>query len=546
MNPHPWRIQRFLAYLLPILLLVCLWAWVLGGYRSLSAERIFADDAVYRHLAISESMVAQRTYGLDAAVPLPFIHDVGWELALAAAQFVGIRSVVALQLLGMFSSLLLLLVMLKLAHHIHPHPLFGYGMSIGLILSAGYLLPSVSGSSAPLLMLLLTAAVARHLNDFATRGVGLPGLSVALIGLAMWIRLESVAVLFLLWIHALSLSGIGPAPRPPLLNGVLRGLNALLILALMMLPWVVWNLKQLSVPIPRMPGVWLTADIWALEGAAAALQATMALIPVGWSESWSAFRQHALPGSSTAKFVWVIGWLALLWQVVRTREDRPYVLLVIYPVLLPLLMAVLYPYLGGNGFAPVMQSGLPLMWLVIAYGWTRVPSLVEATLAPLGIPHARLRLATWIWWGLIGAILLLGMIGSLQRLQRAERLLIRQMIDVRAEVVERLDSAALQRSAIVTDQPGWLVWQRGEKVWDLQGRWSPELIRMVGAQGQYERQRVLRYLHQVGGGRQVWILWSGANDEWQEQLPGARVVMERYPLEPHRPLMLNLNEPVAF
>jgi len=546
MTPHPWRIQRLLAYLLPSLLVVCLWAWALAGYRALSAERIFADDAVYRHLTISESIAQRGVYGLDTDQPLPLISDVGWEVALAAAQGIGVRPVVALQVLAMFSAFMVLLLILKLAHQLHPHPLYGYAAAIGLALSAGYLLPAVNGQASSLLMCLLTAAVVRHLHDLATRGVGVPALSVVLIGLAMWIRLESIVVLLLLWVHALSLSGVGADPRPPLLNGVLRGVNALLVVSLMMLPWVVWNLKQLSVPIPRMLGVPRTADIWALEGAAAGWRASVALLPLGWSESWSAFRQFALPESAVARLLWVIGWLALVWQSVKIREDRPYFLLALVPVLLPLLLAVLYPYLGSEGFAVVMQSVLPLMWLIIAYGWTRLPTLVETVLVPQGVPQAKLRVGAWIWWILMGVIVLLSMTASLQRAQRGERLRITNMAEAREEVAAWLAASSARSHLVITDQPGWLHGQPGVSVRDLNGRWTPELIRMVGDQGRYERDQVLRYLHPVAGSAHVWILMSTEFDDWQAHLPGAHVVMDRYPLEPHRPLILKQNGSAAF
>lgn len=496
-------------------------------YRSAGEVRALTSDDAYRNLVVANVLNEARVYGVFADQPVPMVQDMLWRVAVAAMQIMVPDGLSAVRMLGMLFGVLTLLQLIRLCRVIFPYPLYGYYASALVVLAPGLAAAALSGLAAPLAMFLVTAAVVWHVENITGSGPGLPFSATALLGLALWVRLEFLVVWLLLFVHSLLWSAIPGERRPSFLNAVLRGVNGLLILALFLLPILAWNMWVLQVPWPRLPGVPMAADLWAIEGAAAAWSAMVNLMREAWSSGYAQFRAYALPNVVLGRLFFWLGYLLLIIQAIRSEEERGCALLLLLtPLLVPLLFGLVYPYMGWSAWPTLAQSFQPVLLAIAAYGVIRFPFVVEG-LGRKWIPRPWTGRRVFAgWWALVGGVLILSAVVAQMRDTRAETKQLSARMDERAWMNEVIEEQGLMRDRFISDRPGWLVWRHGLAVLDLRAEWSPEMLRYVDLQGEYDIAAFSKYIEQLYPPPGMLVVWDSAYYGLSEIMPAAEVIQE--------------------
>ncbi len=544
MSMHRWRLRRILGWLIPVVAYLCVLVIMTASYRASAEERAFSSDAAYRNLVVANTLIESRMYGPAADQAAPMVQDMLWRVIIAGAQWVVADGVTAIFLLGMIFGVLTLLQLIRLCRVIFPYPMFSY-YSAGLaVLSPGLAAAALSGLAVPVAMFLITAAVVRHLEDVTGSGPGMPLATTLFIGLALWVRLEFLVVWVLLLLHTLLVGLVPGDQRPSILNTLGRGVNGLLILALFLLPVFAWNIRILEVPWPRLPGVPMAADLWALEGPAAAWNQTVVLMREGWAGATELFRATALPGVLLGRFFFWFGILLLLIQGIRSREERPHVvLLLLMPFLVPILFGVLYPYMGWSALPVIAASFVPVMLVITAYGVIRFPFVIEG-LAGKWLPPVLLTQRAYAgWWLVAGGLLVLFSLAAQVREARTDARMLRAHVEERHWLDSVIREEGLKRDRFLSDEPGWLVWEHGLAVIDLHAEWSPEWLTFVDLEGEYEVDRVRNHVERLNPPPGVLAVWDPVFRPLADILPEAETLREPHDDHPERGLIVIANWP---
>ncbi len=539
MSVHRWRYRRILGWLIPLLAYLCVLTLMASSYRSADKGRALVSDDAYRNLVVANVLNEARVYGVYADQPVPMVQDMLWRVALAATQIIVPDGLSAVRILGMVFGVLTLLQLIRFCRVIFPYPLYGYYTAGLVVLAPGLATAALSGLAVPLTMFLVTTAVVRHVENITGSGPGLPLAATCLIGLALWVRLEFVVVWFVLFVHCLIWSAISGERRPSFLNAILRGLNGLLILALFLLPILAWNMWVLQVPWPRLPGVPMAADLWAIEGAGAAWSATVILMREGWAEGYAQFGAYALPNVALGRLFYGIGFLLLIIQGVRSEEERGCaLLLVLTPLLAPFFFGLAYPYMGWSALPTLAQSFQPIFMAIAAYGVIRFPFVVEG----LG--------RKWIskqwtgervfagWWAVVGGILILLAVAAQVRDTRAESRLLSARMAEREWLDSVIEQQGLIRDRFISDQLGWLVWRHGVAMLDLRAEWSPDMLRHVDLQGEYDTERLSAFMEQLNPPPGVLVAWDPVFHPLAKIMPSAEIIQEPDEDDPDSALMV--------
>jgi hypothetical protein len=505
-----WRLQRLAGWFLPVLVFLLVAIFLLRTHRDAAGETAYVEDDAYRNLVVARTLNEARVYGATPLENCLMVQDTLWRVLVAGTQFAVGDGRVAANLLGLIFGMLTLCLIVRLCRTIFPFPVFGYYAALLLALSPGLAGLALSGTSMPLVICLVTAAVVFHIEGLTIKGKGLSFTVVLMVGLAMWVRLELVVVWLFLWLHT-GITALVPADkRPAPATTFFRGLNGLLLLALIILPMLLWNMRLVQVPWPRLVGVPLALDVWAQQGAMDAARLTLGQMQAGWPGIWGSFSAQAPTGGLLAVLLFLVGYGLFLVQVVRSAEDRPYLIFLVAPVAVPLLMAMLYPYFGDRAVPALAQAFRPLFVLVVAYGVIRLPFTLSQLLGGR-IPMLASERVRWGWSTGVGSLLLLialaGQIGE-ARTYREELMRVGEQ---RQEVLKVLEQNRLTGWSMLTDQPGWLLWEEPAlHLVDLEGEWTPvkELIAAVDEQGVYQTERLLRFAGVVSPALAVAVCWD--------------------------------------
>ncbi len=539
MSVHRWRLRRIIGWLVPVLAYLCVLSIMASSYRASGEGRAFVSDDAYRNLVMANVLKDAGVYGVSPDQPVPMVQDMLWRVGLAGAQFMVPDGLTAVRILGMLFGVLALLQLIRLCQVVFPYPLFGYYTAGLVVLAPGLAAAALSGLAVPLAMYLVTAALVRHLENISGSGSGIPLASVCFIGLAMWVRLEFIVVWLLLLTHSLVWGAIPGERRPSLLTVVLRGVNGILILALFLLPVLAWNMHVLQVPWPRLPGVPLTANLWAIEGAGAAWSATVHVMGEGWESAGVRFREHAFPGMALGRVFFWIGCLLLVIQAVRSREERPFALfLLMTPIMVPFLFGLAYPYVGWTSLPIIAASFLPVMVAITAYGVVRLPFVVESVAGPWLPPRLTTDRSFAVWWGAAGGLLILLSVSAQVRETRAETQSLRAQLEERAWLASLIDKEALTRDRFISDRPGWLVWRHGLAMLDLRAEWSPDLLPFVSLEGDYDVDPLGAYVERLNPPPGVLVVWNPDFQPLAGILPHAEIMQEPDEERPDRALVV--------
>ncbi len=541
MNVMKWRALRFVSWLLPLLAYLVVVLMALSSQRTPDGERAYVADEAYRSLVVGRTLVEARIYGASRTETIPMLHDTLWHGLIGAVSVVIRDPSAVATLLGVLFGALTVLLLIRLCRSVFPYPFYGYFTAALLVLTPRLATLSLSGTSTPLAMCLILAAIVEHIESLSRTGKGLPKRSSLYIGLAMWLRLEFVVVWILLWVHALLMSCLPADKKPKLAISLCRGVNGILLMALLVLPIFLWNQAQpIRVPWPRLPDVPMAANDWVELGSAAAWSATVSWIGEGTTEARSLMRSEAMPPGFWARLFFALGWLLLLYQVIRTRESRVLSFFLLPPLIMPVLMGPLYPYLGGHSFALIAASMRPVMILLVSYGVVRFPFILQSFLGKK-LPLLTTDRAFNVWWGGAGGILVLMTVLNLSNDVRTQRQELAQLDAHRQLISEAIDEYGLSRDRFASDELGWLVWTHRVRFMDLSTAWTPRLLMLLAAHSQLQEELLWQHIAALDAGRQptVWLIHAEEKTSLRHGLANPQIVLQPHPIEdPDRPWLI--------
>ena len=545
MSVYRWRFQRFAGWIIPLVLLILIFTRLLSIQVAPDGSRFFVDDETYQHLVIAENFSQTLQYGALPDAPLPMLNSMIWQGLIAVAHVLSLSVDAAAVGLGVIFAIVTLLVLIRLSHSVFSLPLYAHATAALLVLSPTLIMEALRGTGAPLAMALIAGALTSHIESIKQNGRGLPLTSALLLGVALWMRIEFVVIWLLLWLHAGIAAFIPAAKRPGIGATFFRGLNGLIIFALFLLPVAAWNTIQLGVPWPRVPTAPLAADLWVQAGAGVAWQATQAQIMQGLAMATGAFREAAWPGGFFFGLFFLLGYVLMVIQVVRSADDRVLFLFLLVPFVTPFFMALVYPYLGSDSFHIVSLSFAPILLLLVAYGVVRLPFIVRAIVRDR-IPQLTSDRSFHIWWGATGAIVVLAALLGMARERRALEADIARNDEIRQVITRTIQDHGLSRDHFLTDRPGWLTWAHGLRVVDIRANWTPPLLQAVALEGGYDPDSLTAFIETLSPPPSVVMVWSEEFYEHANVLRNPRGLLRPDPSAPEIPLLVMERTPVAL
>ncbi len=489
---RPWIAA--LRWALPLAMLVILVGLQLLARRQLGLGQALADEDAYANLAVLQCLDQHGTYGFMADTPIPAHRDVLWRLVLWLALPVAGSPYRAAVLAGVVCAGLTLLVMARLARLLFSFRPFTLYTMLLVTLIPGFLPAVISGSAAPLATLLVSWACLLHIEGLLGRH---PPLSVNLafaVGLACWVRIEFGLLWLLFALHAglIALATGSGRERARFDLLAFRVARGLLLIAVYLVPLVIWNLTVIQAPWARLADTSLTLGapgggpfLW--------LRESLALVRWALPESYRLFAATPLLAGAWALVLFAVGAVVLLVLGLAFVEERAFTLPVLAAVVLPAGCAVIYPWAGFDA-APLLYSSLaPVLGLVIAFGVFRLPFLVASA-------WGRWRQARPETWGINAWLITMGSIVlALCALESAAcvRETWRNMADhlaLRDAVARQWPAGGEAPPRCLTDAPGWLAWYFPARIMDVQGMAYPPMLKCHRRWGALDADRLMEAL----------------------------------------------------
>lgn len=513
-----WTLVAFLAFLLTL-------TGVVAGKRQALGDLGFLRDEAYLNLAVCDHWVQEGVYGVGGH-PIPATRDVLWRALIAGCDWLCNDLITAPYLLGALFGLVALSLVMSLSWRTVPRVGGTLLAALLLIFGGGLVLDAVAGRGGTLLSALCAWACLLHVRGCSPGRAPLPLGAALLVGLAALVHIEFVVLWLAFTLHALLQSFSRRPGEPGFLAVLVRAITGAVVVAILLSPLLWWNTKVLGVPWPRMPGAPMTLDAWAVGAPGEAWARMQELMREAFANGYTwAHQVPFLRGWPERIAAW-LGVALVLVDAVRDRARRPLTGLLAV-VLLPLVFAPVYPYVGLAYAVDVFRALQPA-WIVLAvYAVARLADGVTWLLdrgAPACPAFAR-RMAPLV---LIGALLAFNGAARTVHELRAGRDALREAQAGRKAAREQLTAlGARPEDAVVTDRPGWLLRERIGRVLDLTGAVTPVVLAYQDPRGAWEIEGLSGYLRTQ---QAAWVMiWSPAEQPLADALgcPGREGVWPR-------------------
>ncbi|HBA86228.1 MAG TPA: hypothetical protein DCZ95_19270 [Verrucomicrobia bacterium] len=524
---HRWHFFRFIRWLIPVVVLLAALCLIVVGQKNRGVGLAFGDDAAYLDVLLAQNLIEHGSFGLNADHAIMAVRDVLWRLLLAVAGLLTGDFMGSAYLLGAVFSIATVLICLRMVRMLFPFPPFIFYTALLLMAAPGLVASSVSGSSESLATALICGACLLHIEGLIGRRHVLPLASAFLLGLAMWIRIEFFVFWLVFFLHALFMTLFMPRAERSIPYVVVRAISGFLILSLCVMPLLAWNYGLMRIPWPQAIGAPFTMDLWNSMTPVEALQKSMSLSLEAVPAAFRRLLDIPFLKGWLERLVAVVGLALISGLSIRHREERPYLLLLFLAIFVPLIYALLYPYLGWGGASILFQTLSPLFVVAAAFVVFRAPFLAEAIYRKWkpGLPEAPGFKLWWLGMGLILILFCLFRTGS-RLSQRLERLV---EADAARKLVEQtLSSHAAQ--GILTDQPGWIAFRLHVLPLDLSGETDPYVLTCLESGGQLSREKIKTWIDEQSPGSIV--LWNRNYDAWISSPPYAQQALPLSPLGP--------------
>lgn len=501
------------------IVLLCL---LVSKQKAAGGGLTFLDDAAYGNMAVARTVVEDAEYGLAPGHRMPAVRDTLWNLLLALVALIFRDAVPAAYFLGAVFALSTVLLSLRLARLLFPFPPFILYTLVLLILSPGFLVTGVSGTSAALATMLATAAVLLHVEGLFEKKSPLSLGCSLLVGLLIWIRLEFVLLWVVFSVHALAVSFLRRSKETGPVFVITRAMTGALVILFCFFPLVAWNYQVVQVPWPQAMGAPLTVDVMASAGGSM-LEVYGQMVSSGIPEAFGKLHENAFMAGGLERFVAWFGFLLIAGLGFVQAEERPYSVGLFAGVLLPLLYALVYPYLGWSGAHLVFSSLQPLCVISACFGFFRAPFLIESLYRKWkpGLPAAP---GFTLWWVMMGSLLALLALGRGCARDRARNEDIRNVVGIREALAKTVQGLGAKPRLVLTDAPGWPAFALGVPVLDLTGEYSPSILATLGRKGEVDPAKLEKLL--AGEKPDMAIIWRASNRFVEKLAPCRELKMD--------------------
>lgn len=450
----------------------------------------FLDDEAFTDLVVARNLVTTFSYSLEPDGRMPATENVLWRLMLALGGWITGDFRATAYLLGAILSVVTLLLCLRLARFLFPFPPFILYTAVLVAIAPRLVIDGVSGTSMALATTLVTAAILLHIEGLSGRRHTLPVGSAIFIGLAMWIRIEFSLLWILFIFHALI---VGPLKEHGeyLAEIIAHAITGIVVIILCLLPIFIWNYQLLKVPWPQAIGAPLTVD--ALASGSQSVMSGFRLSAGNLPAAFALWNQVPAMGVFLVSFFAWCGAVFILGVSIGRTEERPYTLILFILLLLPVLYALIYPYVGWKNAAIVFDSLGPICVIAASFGVFRIPFIAEDLYRKWkqGLPAAT---GFNLWWSIMGTILILVCFfnnrGFLQNRGRQ----LQETMAARESLATALRVGEIKGEKILTDAPGWISYNLKKPVIDLNGEGSPHILTCLGEQGLIDPAKLRSYL----------------------------------------------------
>lgn len=460
------RVLAVLRMTVPAMIFLVALSATIHWQKRLDMEGCGRDDEVCANFALAAHHANGQGFCVNRNEPALLLEDSLWRILLALVTRVTQSPVASAYILGALCGLGTLLLGMQLAVRFGYHPMTRWFFGFALLFAPGWLPGLVEGDSSPLAALLVMWAVSDHVVRMDRHELPLSLLLAGVVAILGYVRLELLWLWFIFVVHYLLNSWRNRESWDERGYIVVRGLAGGLLLLLVLLPLAAWHWPLLGWPPLRIPGAPLATDgtpIW---------QLILVAIPKAYarwvhSSYWSTWALTVLA---------IVGAIGLALRAWHQREARSAFIIPLALLLVPLLYALTYPLTGWPSSEVVFGAFDPLGAMACAIAASRVPDWVARGLRRRYFLHAH-----WVSGMRVAACLLLAIAAMLESMHCNTRL----SADLHARIRARnalkpmfmTSTASPRPRVLLTDQPGWALWDTEAFVVDIGGRLAPDFIR---------------------------------------------------------------------
>ena len=466
LNRLPYQMQWMLRLTIPCMLFLISLSATIRWQKRMDTEGCGRCDEVYASFMLADHYDRGEGFQITHHEPALLLEDSIWRGLLAGITRLTHSPAMSAYFLGAACGLVTLLLGMRLAVRFGYHPMTRWFFGFALLFAPGWLLSLVEGHSTSLAAMLVMWAVCNHVERMERHEPPLSLLLALILAGAAYVRLELAWLWVVFVIHYLINAWRNREAGAEYAYILVRGLAGVLLMILALLPLVAWHWPLLGWPPLRIPGAPLTIEnqpMWELI----LLAIPKAYARLVLSPYWSTWALMALAISG------VIGLALRAWQ---RREARSAFIIPLALLLMPLLYALTYPLTGWPSSDVVFAAFDPLGALACAIAASRVPDWIARLLRRHYFLHAH-----WVAALRVAVCLLLGIAAMLESIHwnvlwSAEA---HGRIRTRNALKHFLATAepVRQHPLLLTDEPGWALWETGAAVVDISGRLTPDFIR---------------------------------------------------------------------
>lgn len=461
--------------------------------RQVAPGMDYAADDAYLDLTVARTLMTDGTLGLSATSLTPATTDTLWQILLSLGLKV-IRNPLSVPvLLGTLLGLLAILNTQTMARYLNAISWAG-SAAILLAVSSSLPLDVLRGRSLALSMAVVAMLLLRYLEGSSRARWPLPLGAAWWAGLAALVHVELLVVWVAVALHAVITGPLRRGRGHGVLFPLIRVLSSVVIVGMVLVPALAWNFKTISVPWPRFPDAPLSLDAWAVTPAGDMLARSFGLTGSVVAACYArALSVPILQGGLPVIFLL----LGLGYTVVDAARDRQRLTGTVGLALLlvPLLYAFCYPYVGWNSSASVFGSLQPAWALLIALGVGRS----AATICRM-VPKLVGRDLPWLSpaWASAVLVTILALTGVLRQM-KAGRVEFGHLSETAASRERLLATWGPSREGdvVAADRVGWLAYQRPGRYLDLTGGMTPVLLAFRQESG-WQGTEAAAYLREQG------------------------------------------------
>ena len=453
----------------------------------------FTSDGAYFDLAVARTLSGQGFLGLGETGRIPATSDTLWQLVLSAVQSMVSNPVAAPVLLSCVMAVWLLFKVRTWPLLVRPEsPLLPILLMVAV--SSSLAADVLGGRSMVVASVLTLLMLVSYAEGMPRERWPLSPLAAWWAGLAMLVRVEMLVIWLALVVHALAIGHFREGRGQGIVFPLCRFVVGLLVVGLVLTPAIAWNLSLLANPWPRFPDAPMSLDAWSTQPPGLTFATSLKLsLSAMWGSYFRAFTVPILRGFLPLAFM-LVG-LVVSLQEARRDHTRLVGTLGLALLLVPLLFALIYPYVGWGAADHVFRALQPAWAVWIALGVVYTADFLGQRLSPSAKKEMPWLTPQGMAVGLFTLLILSGFGLNLATGRDDARQLARQQ-SLRDRVNNELGPVQ-EHQVVASDRIGWMAYTRGGRFLDLTGRVTPIML-AYRSQAGWQGGQAAGYLRQKG------------------------------------------------